>query len=409
MEDIKLHTASETIINEIPVSMYELPGQKIDEHSIRRYIKDKEQDAAIKEAANSYTPKDKDIPKDYPRDEALTLVKEGLSSGLLEKQIEAIRMICIAPKDSRLALINQALEIDNMLVKKEAVKMIDSLPSKEITNLMRVIYERFDSELQRIAISRVYSLSQSDALEMIELFLESSNVEVKKAALGCIISIPPKDRERLISTALNDSDIELQKKAAKLIGWVPDSKKEEFFDLVVTKELGDELVKSSLYENKEISQQKFSRTPFYKTGSETTLVGGSLNGESIIRHINPQAFLAWQKCFEDYKAWQDNGFDYVPIEPIQSYRLNKEGVVDVFSGVLEVSLGNWLFRTDKFKNELAVQKNKLIKVLEQLGVSHKQLHTDNFCLKFFRDPLGKVDFTQVPRMYLIDFDAAVTY
>ena len=32
----------------------------------------------------------------------------------------------------------------------------------------------------------------------------------------------------------------------------------------------------------------------------------------------------------------------------------------------------------------------------------------NFCLRFFRDENGKVDFDKIPRLYLIDFDQAIS-
>jgi hypothetical protein len=113
--------------------------------------------------------------------------------------------------------------------------------------------------------------------------------------------------------------------------------------------------------------------------------------------------------YEHYQVWRDNGFDYVPIEPIQSYRLNKEGLVDVFSGVLDVSLAKWgEVSGGMFWDELTKQRDNIISVLESQGISHRHTHDDNFVLRFFRDKDGNPDLNQVPRLYAIDFDAAVS-
>lgn len=121
------------------------------------------------------------------------------------------------------------------------------------------------------------------------------------------------------------------------------------------------------------------------------------------------AFLAWQKIYENHQVWENNGFDYVPIEPIQSYRLNKKGLVDVFSGVLDLSLAKWLeYSSRMFEEELTKQRDKIISVLESQNISHGHTHNYNFVLRFFRNKDGNPDLNQVPRLYAIDFDAAVS-
>jgi len=158
--------------------------------------------------------------------------------------------------------------------------------------------------------------------------------------------------------------------------------------------------------------QKISRVireEFRKTGSTTTLVGGPLKDRLIIRHIKPGAFIAWQKAYEDYEMWRKAGFDYVPIEPIQSYRLNKEGEVDVFSGVLDLSLDQWLeISGGIFEKELSELRDRIISALENEGIKHGHTHDNNFVLRFFRDEDGNPDFNRIPRLYAIDFDQAVS-
>jgi hypothetical protein len=173
--------------------------------------------------------------------------------------------------------------------------------------------------------------------------------------------------------------------------------------------LGNEIVKPPLYYNSDLDKVSFRRKGFKKTGSETTLIGGALKDKLIIRHINPKSFLAWQKIYENHLVWKSNDFDYVPIEPIQSYKLNKEGLVDVFSGVLDLSLAKWLeISRGMFMDELQEQKDKILSVLDSQDINHGHTHDDNFVLRFFRDKDGNPDITKTPRLYVIDFDMAIS-
>ena len=210
----------------------------------------------------------------------------------------------------------------------------------------------------------------------------------------------------IIKAGLDKEDVTIQKACAEMILDAPENDKKTLFELA-QKKLGNILVEPPLY-NKEISRDVFKRKEFVKTGSGTTLLGGKLKDKTIIRHLQPKAFLAWQKIYEDHQLWKQNDFDYVPIEPIQSYRLNKKGLVDVYSGVLDLSFGSWLSMTDEFKSELTADAKKIETILEKQNVQHGHTHEYNFCLRFFRDANGKVDFNKKPRIYLIDFDQAIS-
>jgi hypothetical protein len=165
---------------------------------------------------------------------------------------------------------------------------------------------------------------------------------------------------------------------------------------------------------------------FKKTGSETTVIEGPLRNRSIIRHIEPEAFLMWQKAYENVAVWKSMGYEYVPIEPIIHYTLDAEKkLVDVHSGVLDISLGAWFsmvgspvgetsverdtqtFEQRSFYTELCDDLRKLIDCVRKLGITHgHDYHYNNFCLRFYRDEKGNVDITKKPRVYMIDFDRA---
>jgi hypothetical protein len=186
-----------------------------------------------------------------------------------------------------------------------------------------------------------------------------------------------------------------------------DFNKEGLFEHLRSK-LGGRLVESPLYEkNQYIKNDHFTRDKFKKTGSETILLGKTLMGRIILRRIRPDSFLAWKKAFENEDVWHNNGFDYIPVEPIQSFRLNKNGLVDVSTLVLDCDLDKWLMIGGGFVDELYIEKEKIKDVLAQLSIIHGHLyHNKNFCLRFFRNEDGSIDFDRKPNIYAIDFDEA---
>ena len=66
-----------------------------------------------------------------------------------------------------------------------------------------------------------------------------------------------------------------------------------------------------------------------------------------------------------------------------------------------------------FQVELEEQRKKILSILNGVGglryadkgIEHA--HKQNFCLRFFRDDDGGIDFNRTPRLYLIDFDQAI--
>lgn len=166
---------------------------------------------------------------------------------------------------------------------------------------------------------------------------------------------------------------------------------------------GNLLIEPPLYPK---TEDRFFKKPFAKTDSETILFGGDLKHKAILRRITPQAFLAWKELYEDFQYWQNLGFDYVPIEPIQSFKLSASGVVDVYTGVLDINLDQCMYRKLDFLEELKQDASKIIQAVEKHGVDHGHIHEENFCLRYYRNPDGTPDFSKKPRIYMIDFDRA---
>lgn len=78
----------------------------------------------------------------------------------------------------------------------------------------------------------------------------------------------------------------------------------------------------------------------------------------------------------------------------------------VWSQVLDCNLYQWAEQNTMYLYELVNQKIKILNVLKKMGIEHGHSHNENFCLRFVRNADGSIDYTQVPRLYLIDWDAA---
>jgi len=349
----------------------------------------------------------------------LKKVKKGLDNPDVEIQKISAGMIGGTPEKEISSLIKLGLNISQVEVQKEAIMAIGAAPEEEKTSLLEFALKNPNLEIQKFALSKCYYVGY-ERISLLSIGLNSPHPEVQKAAVDAIRSVvPEEERAELIKLGLNSSNPEVQKMAVGFMGSGMSKKdRRELLDLIKEKGLTGEFIRPpTLYapefkignNEKEIDDVSFSRNEFRKTGSGITLIGGELKDKTVIRHIHPKAFIAWQKLYEDHNIWKEAGFDYVPVEQIQSYKLNKENSVDVFTGVLDLALGQWLGKTDKiFERELLDQRDKIIQVVNLLKIRHGHMHDNNFCLRFFRDKDGKVDLNRVPRVYLIDFDQAIS-
>lgn len=438
--------------NEIPLKMYEISG--LGAPNLEKYLQSKKQDDLIKKTFELKPElKHKETEKDYlgnlSEKEISQFIEKTLNEDDLIKQKIAVGFIKFAPIEDRQKLIEKALEKD-VKIQEEAIIAIGSLKEEEIFELAKkalakspeiqaratalilylpsdknkkiksLIYKKIEENLKKDikTIKKTYLmfwlLPEKEKLEKTSLLIEkikdffnSGNLEEQKEAIEMIRIFPEKEITKFIIKSL-EKDIEVQKEAIKLLKYAPKTDRDYLIKKFFEEGLGEELIKPSLYDkNKNINNSVFKREEFEKTGSETTLIGGALKDKLIIRKINFESFIAWQKAYEDYNLWEKNGFDYVPIEPIQSYNLDKEGLINVYSGILDLSLDKWNKISNKmFGDELEEKKEKILQILQEAKILHEHPHCGNFCLRFFRDKDGKPDVNKVPRLYLIDFDKA---
>lgn len=455
--------------NELPsfIKMYEISGQdEVTKHSYTRYLKCKTNDLKILEQANKFNLFNKKNFNSIVETDRTNLIYHELTGNNLENQKDAVMMIRYIPEQERTSLLEKALSIknievekacalmsryapenkvayfikkallnQNLSVQKIGVLMIKHAPEnerftlvlwglakkdEEINNismemlrhvpevdLIRVIMERLDTDdAEKINKATGDNLEKTKEA-LVKIGLINENMEVQMASSFLIKYIVESERADLIKDGLCSNNETVLKTCSQMIGYAPQNDREKLFK-TAQKKLGNRLVEPTIYKTIKISKEHFSRTPFARTGTKATLIGGELKDKTILREIHPSAFMEWQRLYENHELWRKEGFDYIPIEPIQTFNLNKNGLVNVYSGVLELNLKTYKNMTDNFVDELMRDKAKILNVLSHVKIDHGHPHDDNFCLRFFRDGNGNVDFNKKPRLYLIDFDQATS-
>lgn len=343
------------------------------------------------------------------KEKILNTIIAGLQSGNSEEQEMASEMIEAAPVDQRVALWKLCLECPNPRVQPMGLEWLHAASEDGRGAIIETYLSHPNPEVQSRVVYFIPSALENQRVSLVKKCLEHSNLNVQLSAVEYIEIVQDSDRVALIKQALQSQYMEVQLAVIDKIRSAPEADRSALREMAIQK-LGDRFVEPPLYKSETFANDArlFPRQAFYKTGSKTTLVGGGLRGKVIVRHITPEAFLAWQALYENAALWKKAGFDYVPIEPIVSYRLNEDGVVDVTSGVLDLNLTQWKKRDESSAAELEIDRERILTVLGQQKVSHGHAHDANFCLRFFRDKDGHVDFSSKPRLYLIDFDQAIS-
>jgi len=335
--------------------------------------------------------------------------------------------------------IMDALQNNDIEIQRIAASIINNAPEDQQRSLREMVYKKIvealnnpNIEIQRIAVNMIQFMPEDTRDSIKDLVLKriidafnSNDVGKQKIMAKKIDSAPVESQDNLreivyqkILEALNQEDIRIQRLAATMVQYAPKNKQEKLRGIVKIKyesakqqKKFNQIVEPPLYTRSENSNSSiFSRDKLSKTGTETTLLlGNKFKDNLIIRHLEEPCFLAWQKAYESYTHWSKAGFDYIPIEPIHSFKYSEHTqLVDVAAGVLDLNLDEWYqFSGDTFKEYLDEQKDKIISTLKELGITHGHANNANFCLRFYRNEDGGVDINRMPRIYLIDFDKAV--
>jgi len=332
------------------------------------------------------------------------------------------------PSDIAEAVSNttaRALSSDDIETQRIGSEMLKDVPeATKLIEFIEVGMSSKDIQVRVTAIKAIRYMSSSTETyktkmkELILLALESEDGEIQKAAIATARHVPEPEKTecmevafKLVSSLLRSNDREKQKHAATMAYHTSHPQMEELFRIIEKdQELLETLFFSRLYpERVDISGQESTKqhkkVPFLKTGSEMTVLrGGPLERKLIVRHIKKSAFIGWMKAFEENETWLEHGFDYVPVEPIQSFSFSRKRA-DVCSGVLDIDLKHWIsISGGRFEDELKNKRREIISVLEDLGIRHSDLHEGNFFLKFPRQADGTINTQLCPRVYVGDFD-----
>ena len=305
----------------------------------------------------------------------------------------------------------------NNKIKKEEVELL-------LFNKIKEIFKTKNVDVIINFLPLIFSLPRNKAEDFIIEGLSSEDARLQLAVAGMIYYVENTDEKmkesskvrllliQKIKEAFGREDAVIPEEIAEMISYLPVKQRPEFTIKAFQKGLGKKIIENPLYTKHSYMDNKtFERNSFAKDGSRTMLIGGPLKDKIIVRQIKPEAFVAWQRAYENYELWKENGFDYVPIEHIQSFSYNKnDKLVDVFTAVLDLNFGKWnRISGGMFSDELNKQFKKIGEIINKMRISHGHMKSENCCLRFFRDEKGNPDITKVPRLYYIDFDQAVYY
>jgi hypothetical protein len=354
------------------------------------------------------------------------IIKKALNDKDWDISLRAVRMIAVLPEVERAELLTKAAEIIKKAlddkdrdVRREAVRMIAVLPEVERAEIIKKALDDKDWGVRREAVKMIAVLPEVERAEIIKKALDDKDWGVRREAVEMIAVLPEVEQAELltkaaeiIKEALDDKDRDVRREAVEMIAVLPEVERGKLEKELEDKENQKPItpVSHPLYAR---TSGKFFRKEFAKTGTKTTLLGQlgdkSLVDKAIIRHIPLSAYLSWKKAFENYEFWEENGFSYVPIEPILSVTAKgDEWIVNVFSQVLGPSASQWLKSNTHFRSHINLQMNNIRKLLTKLGIEHGHLHENNFCLVFNKNSDGTPDYTKTPRVYAIDFDTSTS-
>ncbi len=184
-------------------------------------------------------------------------------------------------------------------------------------------------------------------------------------------------------------------------------------------EIVKQIIKLSEVYNEELYSDHFDfeklRMRKLKTGGKMETLGDRFLGKMITKYIPLDGFLAWRKLYENPQIWKEAGLNYIPIEPIISFKSDKgfPGLVKVQTGALGMTVqAHEDLDPGGFLRFIENRMNIIKSVVESNDVTYdcgvgNHWRADNFCL--YWEKLGssnEIDWTKYPRVYLIDFDHA---
>ena len=368
-----------------------------DENMFKNALQSSSLDGIMFFVKNKITPKTPEGVLEFLIRSILKYLNEDLIIREVVRKISLLR-----DKNLKKEMLLDIIESNNVVVKASALQKMYTIIFSDITrqfsrkDALRIIKESLNNQSVYLRISAVkalvYFLEKDFDFKPYEHLLQDSNEHpsVKLALLR--LKLKYYDKYML---SLSDSNIKNRNKTVKKI--------------IELSEIYNEELYSDHFDFEKLKMKK------WKTGGKMETLGDRFLGKMITKYVPLDGFLAWQKLYESPEMWKNAGFDYVPIEPIISFKNDKKfpGLVKVQTGVLGMTVQG--YKDLEWGKFLRFIENKMVsikKVTRSSGVIYDysamyHWREGNFCLRWEKlGYSGKINWTKLPRVYLIDFDYA---
>jgi len=347
----------------------------------------------------------KEIKPIQTSDEVIEFVVRNILKYLDDDLIvrEVIRKVSLLrDKNLKKGILLDIVKSDNVVIKASALQQLYTIVFLDIIkqfsrrDILSVIKESSNNQSIYLRVSAVealtYFLEKDFDFGSCEHLLQDSNEHpsVKLALLRLKLKYFD---EYLLSS--NDGNMKGRDKIVKQI--------------IELSEIYNEDLYSDHFNFEQLKMKK------WKTGGKMETLGDKFLGKMITKYVPLDGFLAWRKLYESPQIWEEAGFDYVPIEPIISFKNDKRfpGLVKVQTGVLGMTVQAYEdLGWGKFGRFIENKRGSIKNVLESSGIIYEyrarnHWREDNFCLRWERlNNSDEIDWTRHPRVYLIDFDHA---
>ncbi len=368
--------------------------------------------------------------KEIPEEDRVKFIQYGLSSSSVQVQVRAAMCISDLPENDQVVLKQKVLQcLESGLKDKSDLNQLESIRFMMLIDDAE--RERFKPQIGTIIQdsmkTTMYPEYRQLAAEMLcwapddmhESMIHNGicdSDKIVRMMAGDWVDCSENDPKHI--AAMREmmeseyADVRLQGIGAyfSVPGATPDALRTEYpkhFD-----ELAVFATQTPLYSS---VPSKFFHRAFQKSGSDLELLDRvpwgadrTLRGKVIRRNIPLYAYLAWKRAFDAMDVWKNLGFDYVPVEPIIRPGSVDDVKIDVFARVIPgPSVADWGMSVKLHLDAIEQCVEKIKEGLAQIGITHGHDHMANFVLHFVRTEDGDVDFSRVPRVYIIDFDQAV--
>jgi HEAT repeat protein len=374
-----------------------------------------------------------DRSKQLISDSLTTLVQEALVSSdidVLQRVLKSSQTFSVQENKKIREKINDVIKTysthPDWFERQKGIMFASLLGKSEIlTDVVGNALNDSAGPVRQSAVQRLSEIPLEQRVFFVKKAVGDDDQQVMLRAFAALFSLPEELRGGLEiqfrSTLERVLSLFDRSAASRLISSVPTEKQSELIGFLkkiapwFIFEAEDYASETPLYTK---HRERFFKKNFAKEeGAGITLLDSvpgqsekTLRNKVVVRHMQIGPYMAWRKAYEAVNFWLKNGFDYVPVEPIVSVKNAKRNLtVDVATRVVAgPSSGRWITRFGFYQKHIAESMLRIRKVLEELGIEHRHLHKDNFVINFPITTDGTPLIDHPPRVYVIDFDMAVS-